>query len=159
MQQKDQIYLSIYLSICLSNYLSIYLSICLSVYMSLSVCLSVYLSIYLSNCLSVCLSACLPACLPVCLSVCLSIHLSIYLSSTSENNMYLCIQMWMSVLLTTEDVLRCVPTLLDHFSVVAKVDSLSLAMDSHALVCTDCASLQLTLLQVSVVSVFLPTQM
>ena len=35
-----------------------------------------------------------------------------------------CIQTWMSVLPTTEDVLRHVQTLLDHFSVVVKVDTL-----------------------------------
>ena len=64
----------------------------------------------------------------------------------------------MSVLLTTEDVLTHVQTMLDHLSVFAKVDTRLLAMDSHAMVCTDCVSLQLTLSQVSVVSVFLPTQ-
>ena len=67
----------------------------------------------------------------------------------------------MSVLPTTGDVLRHVQTLLHHLFVVAKVDTLLLAMDFHAMVCTDCTSLQLTLLQVSVhvVSMFLPTQM
>ena len=62
----------------------------------------------------------------------------------------------MSVLLTTEDVLTHVQTMLDHLSVVAKMDTRLLEMVSHAMVCTDCASLQLTILQVSV---FLPTQM
>ena len=42
---------------------------------------------------------------------------------------------------TMEDVLRHVQTLLDRLSVVVKVDTLLLAMDSHAMVCTDCASL------------------
>ena len=65
----------------------------------------------------------------------------------------------MSVLLTTDDVLRRVQTMLDHLSVVAKVDTRLLAMDSHATVCIETASLQLTLSYVSVVSVFLPTQM
>ena len=67
----------------------------------------------------------------------------------------------MSVLPTMEDVLRHVQTLLHHSFVVVKVDTLLLAMDSHAMVCTDCANLQLALLQVSVhvVTVFLPTQM
>ena len=63
----------------------------------------------------------------------------------------------MSVLPATEDVPRHVQTLLDHLSVVAKVDTLLQAMDFCATVCSDCASLQLTLSQVSVVSVFLPT--
>ena len=50
--------------------------------------------------------------------------------STYDNNiMYLCIQMWMSVLLTMEDVIRHVQTMLDHLFVVAEVDSHLLAMD------------------------------
>ena len=65
----------------------------------------------------------------------------------------------MSVLLTTEDVIRHVKTMLELLPVVVKVDTLLLEMDSHAMVCTDCTNLKLTLLQVSVVSVFLPTQM
>ena len=52
----------------------------------------------------------------------------------------------MSVLPTMEAVLRHVQTLLDHLSVIAKVDTLLLAMDSHAMVCTDYATIQLTLL-------------
>ena len=47
----------------------------------------------------------------------------------------------MSVLRTMEDVLTFAQTLLDHLSVVAKVDTLLLAMDYHAMVRTDCASL------------------
>ena len=59
----------------------------------------------------------------------------------------------MSVLLTLEDVTTYVQTMLDHSSVIVKLDTLLLAMDSHALVSTDCTILQLTLLQVYV---FLP---
>ena len=43
----------------------------------------------------------------------------------------------MNVLLTMEAVLRHVQTLLDHLFVVAKVDTLLLAMDSHVMVWTD----------------------
>ena len=62
----------------------------------------------------------------------------------------------MSVLLTLEDVTTSVQTMLDHSSVIVKLDTLLLAMDFHALVSTDCTNLQLRLLQVSF---FLPTQM
>ena len=45
--------------------------------------------------------------------------------STYDNNITdLCIQLWMHVLLTMEVVLRHVQTLLDHLSVVVKVDTL-----------------------------------
>ena len=47
----------------------------------------------------------------------------------------------MSVLLTMEDVLRHVQTMLDHSSVIVKLDTLLLAMDSHATVSTDCTNL------------------
>ena len=40
----------------------------------------------------------------------------------------------------TEDVLRHVQTMLDHLSVVAKMDTLFQAMDTHAMVCTDCTN-------------------
>ena len=62
----------------------------------------------------------------------------VLLTSSTSDYMYLspkislivqCIQMWMSVLLTTEDVLRPVQTMLDHLFVVAEVDSHLLAMD------------------------------
>ena len=43
----------------------------------------------------------------------------------------------MSVLLTTEDVLRHVKTMLELFPVVVKVDTLVQAMDMHAMVWTD----------------------
>ena len=62
----------------------------------------------------------------------------------------------MSVLLTLEDVTMSVQTMLVHSSVIVKLDTLLLAMDSRALVCTDCTNLKLTLLQVPF---FLPTQM
>ena len=38
-----------------------------------------------------------------------------------------------------EAVLRHVQTMSDHLSVVAKMDTHLQAMDSHAMVCTDCA--------------------
>ena len=40
----------------------------------------------------------------------------------------------MSVLPTMEAVLRCVQTMSDHLSVVAKMDTHLLAMDYHAMV-------------------------
>ena len=64
----------------------------------------------------------------------------------------------MSVLLTTEDVIRHVKTMLELLSVVVKVDTLLLEMDSHAMVCTDCTNPKLTLVLLQV-SAFLPTQM
>ena len=54
------------------------------------------------------------------------------------------------MLLTMEDVLRPVQTMLDHLSVVVEVDTLLLAMDFYAMVCTDCTNLKLTLLHMPI---------